>query len=272
VALSADGERVVLATLSSFERGDHVINEPLVVLGRRDGRDFSFSDPVQYAEPMEFFYPLVAWTESGIVMVGRVSRGDASQCIPRLVHLDEAGTLLHAEDLPSPDVSGEYYPHALAPLEAPPWSRLLLACTAAPREGTRRWLEFWTYDARRKVLRRERSVANDFAAEKSLTNAGELLVRKDAPPLFLNNPASDALAVWEGDLFGSSDLAVRPLLETQPEALGFAGTRSLFLGNVFQGSVVEENGAFLATDVTPMDLPRSHRGPCSFLLWRLQFP
>ena len=72
VGLSPDGHRVALVILSISEDGSVPFNTPVVFIGERQGLDFVFQPPVRYAEPMSLFYPQVAATKEGIIIVGEV--------------------------------------------------------------------------------------------------------------------------------------------------------------------------------------------------------
>lgn len=271
VALGPRGDRMVLAVLSSFAPGVHPINIPLLLVGHREGLDFRFSDPVAYGDAEAFFYPLIAATRDGIVLAGSLSDDAGLRRDTQLVHLDWAGTRLFASTLPAPAANGFYAPHALQPNDPRDWSRLTLARTLVSDEDDVRTIEFWEYDVAGRALHLVRSLANDTANEPSITNAGELIPRADREALFVNNPASGSLAVWEQPLAAIGPHALLRLPATEPGSLGYPRSRSVFAPNVLQGSIVPRDGTYLAVDMTSPGISEELRGPCSFLLWRLRW-
>ena len=72
VGLSPDGHWMALVILAISEDGSVPFNTPVVFVGERQGLDFVFQPPVRYAEPMSLFYPQVAATKEGIIIVGEV--------------------------------------------------------------------------------------------------------------------------------------------------------------------------------------------------------
>ena len=266
VALSRDGKRLVVAIMSCFAEGRHLINTPLILFGEREGLGFRFAEPIAFEVPTPFFYPLVAATDAGVVMLGSVHDEGDTRRDALLMHVDWQGRLLHRELLPAPPDPGNYYAHALAPLDPEDWTRLAIMRACVPDEGTLRTAEFWTYDARSRELLLARSVPCDFSVTRAVSNAGDFLPRAQGPPLFLNNPASRELCVWEGDLFGQGPVRIGPLSGTQPFELGYAGSRSVYVPNVLQGSLVGRE-LHVGADVTNAGKPKPHRGPCSFLAW-----
>src|SRR5262245_7178955 len=200
VGLDREGKRIVLCILTDFVPGKHPINIPLAFLGRRDGLDFRFDPPVAWAEPTPFFYPQVAATDQGPVLVGAVDHDPSRRA--ELVHLDWSGHLLAWEKLPFPDVPAQSWSFELEPIDPADWSRLLLVRWIAPAEGTRRSIEFWRYDAGLRRLELVRSIPNDVSVQPGFSNAGQLLTLARRSPLFVNEPGSRSIQVWEGDLLG----------------------------------------------------------------------
>ena len=94
--LSPDGHRIALVV---SEDGSISFNGPVVFVGEKQGLDFVFQPPIRYAEPMSLFYPQVAATNDGIIIVGQVWDNSA-RVTTRLLHLDWQGKLVHREDLP----------------------------------------------------------------------------------------------------------------------------------------------------------------------------
>ena len=269
VAVDPTGERMVLVTQSSFAPGVHEINIPLICYGRRKGADFVFTPPSAYREALPVFYPSVAALERDVVVVGQDHDADDRQRNARLFHLDWAGNLLAEQALPHPDADGTFTVHALAPASLEDRRRLRLVRSLVPDEGTVRWIEFWEYDVERRALTLARSVRNDFSTEASITNAGELLSRPGAGPVFLNNPASGALASWDGDVFGTGSYRVHPWSRTDPRASGLVRTRSVFAPSPLSGSVLRADTIHLAADVVLPGVDPGARGSSGLLLWEL---
>ena len=188
-----------------------------------------------------------------------------------LVQLDWNLEQVYAEALPHLDPPGSYFAHALQPADLDDWSRLVLARSQVPREGTVRHIEFWTYDVAERKLELARAIENDFSQTRSITNAGELLPLRGRAPVFVNNPASNAIALWEGDLLGKGALRVSAIEATQPARLECLGTRSIYLPNVFQGSVPSKDGFYVAADLTPPTKAKRARGPCWMAVWRFRW-
>ncbi len=270
VALSKDGERMALVVLSCYEPGKHLINTPLLVVGHRDGLDFRFDRPRVITDPLRFFYPLVAATEFGVVMIGAVSNDDDTHRSAVLMHVDWDGQLRERHDLPPLPEPGKFSCHALQPIRVDDWSRVVFQRSLVPDQGRFRSLEFWEYSVVEQSLVQRRSIRNDIEVARSITNGGELLPRRDGPPVFFNNPASQAIHVWEGDLWGDGEVRFCPFPETDPGKRGSRGTRSIYLPNVLQGAVLPDDAFFLAADVTNPDMQKGHRGPCSLLTWRIR--
>lgn len=267
VGVSRDGARAVLAILTSFVPNKHSNNVPLVFYGRRAGLDFRFAAPIVWGEVTPFFYPQVAVTEPGPVLVGAVDADPSRHA--ELVQLDWDGRVVFRETLPFPEVVAQSWAFELEPIAPDDWTRLLLVRSITPAEGTQRAIEFWTYDAVGHELARLRSFPNDVSTQPGFSNAGQLLSLAGRPPLFLNEPGSRALVVWEGDLLGGGVPRLATLPGTDPTRLGYSGIRSVFLPGLLQGSVPCDGTRYVAIDVSLPDLPPDATGPCSLLAWRI---
>lgn len=132
VGLSPDGHRVALVILSISEDGSVPFNTPVVFIGERQGLDFVFQPPVRYAEPMSLFYPQVAATNEGIIIVGQVWDNSA-RVITRLLHLDWQGQLVHRRDLPTAG-DGNFLSLDLRPLSPSDWSQLMIYYNRLPAD------------------------------------------------------------------------------------------------------------------------------------------
>lgn len=270
VGISRDGRRMVIQTLTRFVDGVQLQNEPLVFVGRREGADFVFDEPVQWSDPLAFFYPQVAVTDHGIVMLGAVSDAEDTRRFGVLVHLDHDGRELLRRDLPHPERPGRYWAYELTPVDPDDWSRLAIVATRAPEEGTVRQLQFWEYDAEERALHLRRTVENDFATDESVTNAGRWLPVSETRSLFVNNPHLDRLCVWDGDLLGDGPYTFGPLERGDVKALGYERSRHVLVPDVLSGSVRPGRFRYVAADVNQRLLERGASGPCSLLLWRIE--
>ena len=266
VGLDRDGKRLVLVVLTDFVPNKHSMNVPLAYFGARDGLDFRFQPPIAWAEPTSFFYAQVAATERGPVLVGAVDHDPSRRA--ELVHLDWTGRVVAWERLPFPEEAAQSWAFEIEPIDPTDWSRLLLVRSIVPREGRKRAIEFWLYDAERRRLELLRSIPNDVSVQPGFSNAGQLLTLAGRPPLFVNEPSSRALYAWEGDLLGEGSMRLAPLSGTEPAKFGYTGIRSLFVPSVLQGSVPSDGTGHVAIDVSNPDLPKESTGPCTFLLWR----
>ncbi|MGH7152085.1 MAG: hypothetical protein ACREIU_15375, partial [Planctomycetota bacterium] len=264
--LDREGRRLVFINLTDFVPGKHSMNLPLVWFAERDGLDFRFREPVVYGEATSFFYPQVAVTDQGPVVVGAVHREPSRNA--ELVHLDWDGKVLLWEALPKPEGEVESWAFDLEPLSLDDWSRLVLARHVTPAGGKEAALEFWEYDARARRLARRRSIPDDLAREPNFATAGKVLVVPGKAPLFLNEPGSSACVVWEGDLLGAEALRPCRIPRTRVSDYGYPGIRSLFLPSVLQGSVAPLDGRRpLVVDLPGVARDGGREEGCSWLLW-----
>ena len=268
VGIDRNGQRVVLVVLTDFEPDRYLMNTPLIFLGEVDGGQLSFRDPVVFGPQTPFFYPQVAATDQGPVLLGSVDYDPSRHA--ELVHLDWNGELLAHVRLPFPEVEAQTWSYEMEPIDPLDWSRLMIVRSIIPEQGERRWIEFWTYDARTRELACLRSIENDLSREPSLTNAGQLWTQIGSPPLFLNEPASSAVYAWEGVLESTQRLRLAPLSETRTRAIGLSSIRSLFVPSVLQGSLPSRGRRALALDANLSCTPKGESGPCAWLLWWLE--
>jgi len=272
VGLDRRGERAVLFVLSDYVESRYLMNTPLFFAGRveatENGTEIRFEEPRVFGPPTQFFYPQVAATDEGPVLVGAVH--DEPSRHAELVHLDWEGNVLFHERLPFPEGQANTWAYELEPFDPDDWSRLLLVRSIVPAEGTLRTIEFWAYDTRARTLSLLRSIPNDFAHALSITNAGQVWTRPGRPPLFLNEPASQAVRVWEGELEGPGPMRLVPLPGTRVAELGLPSIRSVFLPSVLQGSRIDSGPLALALDADLACTPAGESSPCAWLLWWLE--
>ena len=269
VGVSRDGRRIVFCNLTDFVDGKHLMNMPLVWIGEREGEDFRFAEPVVYGEQTSFFYPQVAATDEGPVLLGAVDRDPNRNA--ELVHLDWSGRVLSWVALPG--IEGESWAFDMQPLDSKDWSRLAIARLTMPEAGTERGLEFWIYDTKTRRLEARNRFAADHATERSFASAGKFWMQDGAAPLFLNEPGSHRIVAWGGPLLEESGNAVlHPLPRTTAATIGYGGIRSLFFPSILQGSVPDTTSLRpVAADLSRPGIDRERDGDrCAFLLWWLR--
>ncbi|MEM7205379.1 MAG: hypothetical protein AAF628_34305 [Planctomycetota bacterium] len=264
VGISRDGQRAVLVTLTAFQQGSSLQNWPLIAFGQRDGDDFQFGEPRRWAdEQLPFFYPQVAVTDHGPVLVGAVDADPSRHA--ELVHLDDEGAVLFRQRLPHPQGTAQTWAYDLQPLDPDDWSRLVLVRSIRPADRPETALELWLYDARARTLVRQRRV--DFAAAHAArANAGHFLVARDRAPVFINEPNSRQLAAWQGDLIGDGPCAPVSLPRTQVADFGYRTIRSVFVPSVLHGSIPHAGSRAVAADVA---YAAGEPTRVAWLLWRV---
>ncbi|MFO0947923.1 MAG: hypothetical protein U1D30_18705 [Planctomycetota bacterium] len=265
VGISRDGERMVLVVLAISQDGSVPFNTPVVFLGEKKGSDFVFAPPKAYAPAMGLFYPQVAVTESGTVVVGQVW-DHQPKVTTRLMVLDAEGTLTHREDLPA-DSDGMHVCYDLRPASNDDRGRLILYYNKYPKGGTDCRHELWEFLPATKSLRLLRSVPT----AEGMANAGKWLPTARSQSLLLNNPSMGRFQLWEGNLLGEGAIQRKPLLDTDPATMNFVGSAYTFVPNTLQGSVLSNGGTWFATDYIPRDKPMDARGPASLMLFHLAF-
>ncbi len=263
VGISPDGKRMVLVILAISEDGSVPFNTPVVFIGEKRDVDFVFQNPIQYAEPMGIFYPQVAATNEGIVIISEVW-DNADRATTRLLHLNWEGALVHQEELPA-NGDGIYFSFDLRPLDPSDWSKLVFCYNKLPKEHTVCYHEFWEYDARAKQMRRLRSLKTEY----NLANPGKWIPVSDKSSVFINNPCMSQLNVWEGDILGGGEITRTPLPGANPLARGYLATSYLFVPNLLQGAIASPGEIYVASDCFNPGKDAKEPGPCSFLLWRL---
>ncbi|HRK35451.1 MAG TPA: hypothetical protein PLJ47_12715, partial [Candidatus Hydrogenedentes bacterium] len=70
--ISANGQRAALVILAISKDGSVPFNTPVIFHAERQGEDFVFRNAIKYAEPQGFFYPQIALTDAGTIVVGQV--------------------------------------------------------------------------------------------------------------------------------------------------------------------------------------------------------
>lgn len=267
--LSRDGKRIVFCNLTDFVPNKHSMNVPLIWFGERKDEDFHFEQPVVYGEPTSFFYPQVAATDEGPVLLGSVHRDPNRGA--ELVHLDWNGKVLAWLRLPG--IEGESWAFDMQPLDQRDWSQLAIARIQLPRQGQVRGLEFWTYDTHERQLTLASSFPNDLDKEPTLAAAGKFWMTPGKSPLFLNEPGSKQVVAWDGPFMQKEgDVSLTPLPKTGAQGFGYPGIRSVFFPSVLQGSFVDDSGLRpIAADLSRPGIDRQRDGDrCAFLLWWLR--
>lgn len=264
VGISPDGQKMVLVILAISDDGSVPFNTPVIFFGEKAGADFTFRNPVKYSEAMGFFYPQVAATDDGIVLVGEVW-DNPKRTVARLIHLDWSGKLIHQADLPV-EKDGIYLSFDLRPLDGENWSKLGLYYNKQPKDSKNGSHEFWEYDVKSHQLH----LLNSVETQISLLNAGKWIPLSDGS-VFVNNPSMGRLYVWEGDIIGGGEIVKRPLPGANPTKRAYQATVYMFGANVLQGSIVPKDGVYIAADCfNPCRMPKTS-GPSSFLMWKIGY-
>ncbi len=265
VGISPDGSRMALVALALSKKGGVPLYTPIVYLGERDGADFVFRKPIRYAEPMAFFYPQVAATDDGIVLTGQI-RDNPEHVTTGLVHLDWDGAVVHRERLPAGG-AGTYICYDLRPRDPGDWRRLILYYNRQSKNRSACFHEFWEYDTTERALRMLRSIPVEYIA----ANPGKWVPLAGNASVFLNNPSMSTTHVWTGNILGPGSIDHNPLPRTDVLESGYLASSYLMTPNVLQGSVRNPGHRYLISDCHNLDKKRDAPGPCSLLLWRLDF-
>ena len=262
-AVTADGQRAALVILAISEDGSVPFNTPLIFYGHRQGLDFRFDKPIKYHEPFAFFYPLVAATEAGVVMVGNV--WDVHEhATSRLIHLDWQGNILHEEELPADAVDGRYLSYDMRPVRPGDWQHLLIYHNMSPKDGPWRH-DFLVYDLTTRKLR----LVNEVPTARGYSNAGKWQYISPTRSVFINNPSMGKLQAWEGDILGGEKVVAEPVAGMDPLELGYQASSYVMTPNPCQGSVTVPGVMYVMSDVYNPEKLQQDPGPCSLLLWRL---
>jgi hypothetical protein len=264
VGLAPDGERMALVILAVSADNSVPFNTPVIFLGKRSGLDFTFEDPKQYAEAMGFFYPQVAATNDGIIIVGEMW-DDPARHPARLIHLDWSGKLVHREDLPM-TWDGSYLCYDMRPV-GPDWGRLLLYVNKSPKDESAVFNhELWEYDVAAKRLAMVRSVP----ATNQVSNPARLALFPSGECILINGPSSGQLHAWDGNLRGRRKVEHQPIPGTDPLLMGYQGSYYIFVPNVCYGSLPGGDEFYVAYNCPNPNKLATDTGPCSFLLWRMR--
>jgi len=265
--ISANGQRAALVILAISKDGSVPFNTPVIFHAERQGEDFVFRNAIKYAEPQGFFYPQIALTDAGTIVVGQVWN-KPERSTTRLMHLDTNGTLVHQEDLPAV-ADGNYWCLDLRPVAtgADTANRNLLGLyyNKYPKGGQDCRHEFWTYSTQTRVLMMHRSIA----VTEGQINYGKWLPVSTQRAVFIHNPSMGAFEAYDGDLFGSGNVATVSLTKTNPLTLGFVGSAYTFLPNPLQGSIATKDSVWFATDYISHKNDPKERSRSAMVLYRV---
>ena len=268
VGISRDGTRMALVILAISEDDSIPFNTPVVFFGKRKGLDFVFDEPKQYAEPTGLFYPMIAATTNGVVIVGEnwtKWTAETPRSWMTLLHIGWNGQLLHREDSVM-DSDGTYMAFDLRPVSTASWNKLALYMDRVPKDQSKPCRhEVWLYD----VVARKLSLVRSIETTQQLSNYGKWVPISPTDSILLNNPCMGVLHAWSGDLFGSGDITHEAIPGTDPIALGYSASAYLFVPSPLHGSVESGNGFYLASDFYNQPQGAGKVSSCSFLLWRM---
>lgn len=263
VGIGPQGKRMALVILAISDDGSVRFNTPVIFIGERKGADFVFRKPVSYAEPMSLFYPQIAVTEKGIIVVGQIW-DHAERLKTRLLHLDWDGKLVHRQDLPA-EADGQYFSLDLRPDPADS-DRLIVYYNKLPKDRKDCRHEFWGYTVSGRKLR----LLASLKTEHSWANTGKWFPGTKNYSVFVNNPSMGRLAIWEGDILGGATVTRKYLPGADPVGRGYQASYYLFVPNPLQGSVITPLELFVASNWFNPGWDAKASGPGSLLLWRFK--
>ena len=270
VGVSQDGSRMALAILAISQDGSVPFNTPVIFLGQRSGLDFLFANPKRYADPMSFFYPQVVVTDAGIVLIGEVW-DNHDRLGTRIIKLNGEGQFLDSKDIFLPQ-DGSIFCHDVRPESGKDWSNLILYLNGAPA-GTpapTRTHEFWRYNVASGELR----MLNSLPVAEGMSNAGRLVPSTNGGYVFINNPSSGGLYIWEGDLLHSTEAGTvtnRPIPGVDPPGMGYQGVSYISVPNPVYGSLPTGRQFYVAADCPNPGKSPTEEGPCSLIMWQMAF-
>jgi len=264
-------------------------NEPVLFIG--DGSkgkpfDFSKNAPIRYTRdgdnpdnpnkktntdkstPRDYyptlFYPLIAWTDKGIVITagnyfeydllqggGSIHDRDADISLQKgvrhgiLVHLNKDGKFVHFDDSTMTNslrtnFAGMAYwwrPNDLRPRDPSDWRKLVLTVRT---ENSQRFFE---YDANAMLL-----TATNTLTPPNCVNEGRFLPISETQSAFIYNPCGTALTAYEidggGDILQSSSHKRRK----KDHSSETKGCRSISLPNPLTGSVSFKKQVWVAQE------------------------
>ena len=251
VGVNQTGDRAVIVSLAWNTPG--LMNNTLLVsFGTKVGDDFHFAAPRTYYLKMKsIFYPQVACTDYGVVIVGHLydkATKEKDLVTSLLVQIDWGGTVVNHVDLPHPNVpAGHFTTCDLRPMDPQDWRQLTIAQSIYSTEpGITEGTEIYTYDALTHELARKNFLEGP-------ENPGKLLVVDEHFSFFLNNPGHGRHSVWQGDILGGQKITCQPLVGGDIMAAGYPSSTYNYLPNALTGSVVDMNNLYFATDVKNPD-------------------
>jgi len=198
-SISRDGERAAIVILAISKDGSVPFNTPVIFQADKQGPDFVFRNPVNYAEPMGFFYPQIALTDSGTVIVGQLW-DDPDRSITRLLQLDGAGKITYREDLPA-TTDGNYWCCDLRPIAHDNWNTLVLYYNKYPKDKQDCRHEFWTYTPATNTLTMRRSIS----VPEGQINYGKWIPVSAQRSFFIHNPSMGTYEAYDGNLLDSGE-------------------------------------------------------------------
>ncbi len=247
VGVNKTGDRAVLVSLAWNTPG--LMNNTLLVsFGTKVGDDFHFAAPRTYYMKMKsIFYPQVACTDYGVVIVGQLfdkSTKETDIVTSMLVQMDWGGTVVNRMDLPGPRApTGHFMTCDLRPIDPHDWRKLTIAQSIYSTEpGITEGTEIYLYDAMSHELTRMNFLEGP-------ENYGKLVVVDEHFSFFLNNPGQSKHCVWQGDILGGQKIKHQPLAGGDITAAGYPSSTYNYLPNALTGSVVDLENLYFATDV-----------------------
>ena len=104
-------------------------NTPVMFIAHRVGLDFVFEEPFIYAEAQPLFYPQVAVTDDGVVVVGELWPDPQTHTYSRLIHIDWSGNEIYRYELSAPTEPGRNMVYDVRPVLPDDWSNFMLVAS-----------------------------------------------------------------------------------------------------------------------------------------------
>ena len=104
-------------------------NTPVMFIAHRVGLDFVFEEPFIYAEAQPLFYPQVAVTDDGVVVVGELGPDLQTHTYSRLIHIDWSGNEIYRYELFAPTEPGCNMVYDVRPVLPDDWSNFMLVAS-----------------------------------------------------------------------------------------------------------------------------------------------
>ena len=195
MGVSKDGNMLVWVVLTDGQDG-YGFNTPVIFIAHRVGLDFVFEEPFIYAEAQPLFYPQVAVTDDGVVVVGELGPDPQTHTYSRLIHIDWSGNEIYRYELSAPTEPGRNMVYDVRPVLPDDWSNFMLVASEWNEPGyTYGILCFFVYNTEMQTVTLEK-VEN---VPGYMANSGRWVCLNQDLSAFVNNPSLGNVYAWEGD-------------------------------------------------------------------------